>query len=112
MGPKWGSSDQTGCRPGGKLGCGSGNDWMGYFLVVCLPIAVFVVCCSLCKNSRFAKLLRNSCATAAGAGEETRVDQKAWVCPMSLLNHAYVTGAFGNQLKPQPVVQGSHLVSR
>lgn len=85
---------------------------MGYFLVACLPIAVFVVCCSLCKSSGFAKLLRSSCATAGGAGEETRVDQEAWVCPMSLLNHAYITGAFGNQLNPQPVVRGSRLVSR
>ena len=85
---------------------------MGYFLVVCLPAAMFVVCCSLCNNSGFAKLLCNSCATAGGACEEIRVDLKAWVCPMSLLNHTYITGALGSQLKPWPVVWGSRLVSR
>lgn len=87
-----------------NLSCSSGNGWMGYFPVVC-PVATFIVCCSLYDRNGFAKCFGGAC-------KETYIDLKAWVCPVPMLNHMYIAGALRSQLKPWPVVRGSHIVGR
>lgn len=77
----------------GSRGCSSGSEWLGYFLMVCLPLAVF---CSLLLPVQQWWTCRVS--TAGGACEEACINLQPWVCPMSVLKHRYqrnIGGAVG-----------------